>query len=80
LFQRELGHGSGDGVVETSVQRAKVLEADRRSHFQRELRDGLTDISVVVDDLVDAEPLLQQIMAVPFRALANVAGLIGAIA
>ena len=50
-FAPVLGDRARDGVVEASVQRAKVVRADGRVHFHRQLGDGLTDVAIVVHDL-----------------------------
>ena len=42
LFASELGDGARDGVVEASVQCAKVIGADGRVLFHCEIGDGLT--------------------------------------
>ena len=46
-----LGHRARDGIVQASVQRPKVVGADRRVQFHRQFGDGLTDIAIVVHDL-----------------------------
>src|SRR4029453_6002634 len=51
LFASELGAGARDGVVEASVQRAKVIGADGRVLFHCEIGDGLTYVAVIVNDL-----------------------------
>ena len=50
-FAPVLGDRARDGVVEASVQQPKVLRADRRVRFHRQLGDGLTDVAIVVHDL-----------------------------
>ena len=70
-FAPELGDGARDGVVKASVQRAKVIRADGRVHFHRQIGDGLADVAVVVHDLRDGESLKQQVMPVLDRAPAN---------
>ena len=67
-----LRDGARDGVVEASVQHAKIIGADGRVHLHRELGDGLADVAVVVHDLRDREPLNQQVMPVLNRADRNV--------
>jgi hypothetical protein len=66
-----LGDRAGDGVVQASVQHAKVFRADRRVHVQGEFGDRLTDVAVVMDDLRNGKPLLQQVMPVLDRAHAD---------
>jgi hypothetical protein len=51
LFASELGDGARDGLVEASVQCAKVIGADGRVLFHREIGDGLTHVAIVVHDL-----------------------------
>ena len=46
-----LGDGARDGVVKASVQHAKVIRADGRVDFHRQLGDGLTDVAIIVHDL-----------------------------
>jgi hypothetical protein len=66
-----LGDSARDGVVKASVQRAKLIRADGRAHFYRQLGDRLTHVAVVMHDLRDGEPLKQQGMPVLNRASAN---------
>jgi hypothetical protein len=42
LFTCELRHGARDGIVEASVQRAKVIRADGRRQFDGQIGDRLT--------------------------------------
>ena len=51
LFAAEFGDGARDGVVKASVQRAKVIGADRGVRFHCQIGDGLTDIAIIVNDL-----------------------------
>src|SRR5690242_43746 len=48
-----LGDGTGDRVIQASVERPKVLGADRRLQLNSEFGDGLTDVTVVVHNLGD---------------------------
>ena len=66
-----LGHCARDGVIEESVQRPKVVGADRRVQFDRELGDGLTDVAIVVHHLRYGESLTQEIVSVLDRAPAD---------
>ena len=59
-----LRHRGRNGVVKASVQRAKVAGTDRRIYFYGQLGDRLTHVAVVVDDLRDGQPLMQQIIPV----------------
>ena len=74
LFTPVLGHGARDRLVQAAVQRAKVIRADGRVHFDGEVGDGLTDVAVVVHDLRHGEPLKQQVMPVLKCAPANLGG------
>src|SRR5205823_13025297 len=71
-FAPVFGDSTGDGVVETSVQRAKVLRADRGVQFHCQFGDGLAHVTIVVDDLRDGEPLEKQVVAVVYRCSADV--------
>ena len=51
LFAFELRDGVRDSVVEAVVEHAKIVGADGRIHFHRELDDGLTDGAIIVHDL-----------------------------
>ena len=66
-----LRNRAGDGIVKASVQRTKVVRADRHVQFHRQLRDGLTDIAIVVHDLRHGKPLKQEVMSMLDRAPAN---------
>ena len=50
-FAPVLGDGDRDGVVQASVQHAKVIRADRRVRFQRQFGDRLADVAIIVHDL-----------------------------
>ncbi len=63
------GDRVGDGVVQAAVQRTKVLGADWRVHFDRQLGDSLADVTIVVHDLRHGKPLKEQVMPVPDCAL-----------
>jgi hypothetical protein len=52
------GHGAGDGLVETQIQGAKIGGADRRILLDRQLRDRLAHVPVVVHHLRHREPPL----------------------
>ena len=51
LFAPEFGDGTRNRVVKAPVERAKVVRADGRVRFHRQLGDGLTDVAIVVHDL-----------------------------
>jgi hypothetical protein len=59
-----LGHGLGDGVVETAIKRLKVVSANRDVAFIRQLGHALADTPIVVDHLADGESEAQQFRAV----------------
>lgn len=60
----ELGHGTGDGVIQASVEGSKIVGADGSVLFQRQFGDGLTNIAVVMHDLRHREALKQKVMPV----------------
>jgi hypothetical protein len=66
-----LGDSARDGVVKTSVQRAKIIRPDGRAHFYRHLGDRLTHIALLMHDLRDGEPLTQQGLPVLNRGSAD---------
>jgi hypothetical protein len=57
----EFGDGIGDRVVQTPVERSKLVDRNRHLVLERKLGDRLAKITVVVDDLVDRVPLPQQL-------------------
>ena len=75
LFACVSGDGARDGVVQTSVQRAKIIGADGRCQFHCQIGHGLAHIPIVVDDLRDREPLQQQIVSVLGCAIFDLLGL-----
>ena len=56
-FARVHRDGARDGLVEASVERAEVFRADRRVRLHGQLGNGLTDVTIIVNDLRDGEPL-----------------------
>ena len=60
----ELGDGVRDGIVQAAIERAKLLRLERRVAFDRKLGDRLTEIPVIMHDLVYGKSLLQQFLAV----------------
>ena len=52
-----------DGTVQTSVQRAKFFGRKGRTVLDRKVADGLTEIPVVLNDLLHGEPLLKEFCA-----------------
>ena len=57
----KFGDGIGDGIVETAVERSKFFDVDRRTPIDRQFRNRLAEIAIVMDNLVDGEPVLQQL-------------------
>lgn len=45
------GDGFGNGDVQAAVQGVELLRIDGRPLLERELRDGLAYVAVIVDDL-----------------------------
>ena len=60
----ELGDRVRNGVVEAAVERVKLVCRHRRVVFGRKLGDRLTEIAVIVNDLVYGKSLPQQFAAV----------------
>ena len=57
----KFGDGIGDGIVETAVERSKFFDVDRRTVIDRQFRNRLAEIAIVMDNLVDGESVLQQL-------------------
>ena len=53
----ELAHSAGDRVIEAAIERVELVDADRLAVLLGELGDRLAQIAVVVNDLIDGEPL-----------------------
>jgi hypothetical protein len=68
---RVLADRTGDGVGQAAIQEPKVSRAHGCTRFDRQLRDGLTDVAIIVDDLRHREPLAQHVVPVEDRASAN---------
>jgi len=64
---RKFRNGFGDGVIETAVECSKFVDRDRRVQLERKVRGGLAEIAVIVNHLVDREPVLQQFAPVQRR-------------
>jgi hypothetical protein len=71
LLAAELSHSARDGIVEASIQRPKVVGPNGRAQFKRQIGDRLTNVTVVVNDLPNAETLEQEIAAVLDGAAAD---------
>ena len=56
-----LRYCSRDGVVEAEIERPKIVRGDRRILLDGQLGNGLTDVSVVVNDLRDTEPHAKEV-------------------
>ena len=66
------GHRTGDGVVETLVERAKVLDADRLASLHCQIGDGLTHVAVAMHDVGHGESGPLQIAPVARGALVDI--------
>ena len=60
----ELGYRIGDGVVETTIERSKLVDREGSFTLNGKACDGLTEIAIVMDDLVDCVPEFMERMAV----------------
>lgn len=67
-----LRDGGRDGVVEASVQLAKVIRADGRVQFQCKFGDRLADVAIPVHYLRHRESLPQKVVPVEGRGLTDV--------
>ena len=56
--------GVGDRVVEAAVQRPELRRGERGIALERQVGDGLAQVAVVVDDLVDRVAEREQVLAV----------------
>ena len=64
-------HSIGDAVVEAAVERSKFIYFDRRFDLECQIRDGLAQIAVVVNDLIHRKALLHQLAPVQRRGGAH---------
>jgi hypothetical protein len=64
LLHCESGHGARDGVVETQVERLKLLGRDRHARFDSEPGDHLEEVAIVVNDLRNGRPPVKERVAV----------------
>ena len=55
--------GVRNRVVETAVERPKLIRGDGNGPFDSQRRNGLTHIPIVVHDLINGEPAPQQFSA-----------------
>ena len=67
----ECGDGMRDRIVEAPVEGAKLVRGDVRFLFDRQIGNGLADVAVAVDHLVDAESEAQQVAPVQSRSAAD---------
>ena len=58
-LERIFRDGIGDTVIETAVERSKLVDLDRRATFKCQIRYRLAKIAVVVNDLINRESLLR---------------------
>ena len=63
----EFGDRIGNGIVQTTVEGSKLIYQKRRIALVGEIRNGLTQVAIVVNDLVNREPELQQLASVLCR-------------
>ena len=70
-FARVHRDGARDGLVQASVEGPEVFRADRRVRLQGQVGNGLTDVTIIVNDLRDGEPLEEQIVSVLAGALVD---------
>src|SRR5690606_32166728 len=66
-------HCAGDRVVEAEVEGLELVALDRRVLLDRELRDRLADVAVVMDDLGDGQADAKEVLAVQVRRLLDLA-------
>jgi len=57
-------HGVGNGIVEAAVEGLELDRLERYGVFKRHLRDGLTQIAVVVHHLVHRKSMVQKLETV----------------
>jgi len=67
----KFGHRIGDGVVEATIERPKLVDLDVRIELESEVGDRLAQVAVVVNDLVHGEAVQQQLPAMEGRGIAN---------
>lgn len=66
-----LRHGARNRIVQTTAQRAEILDADRRVGVQGELGDRLAHLTIAVHDLRYGASLQEETPAVPRGAHTN---------
>jgi hypothetical protein len=63
-LETELGDSVRDGVVQAPIQGSEFIDGERRISLERQVGDGLAEVTVVVDDLVHGVPHLQELLPV----------------
>jgi hypothetical protein len=53
---RERSHGVGNGFIETAVQRAELICRNGRVLLDGQIRNGLANVTIVMDDLIAVYP------------------------
>ena len=71
---RERRNGVCNGVVETPIQDSKLVRENGVLFFYGYRSDGLADLSIFVDDLVDTIPEAQQLRAMQRGGATNRGG------
>ncbi len=64
-------HSIGDAVVEAAVERSKFVYFDPGVDFECQIRDGLTQIAIVVNDLIHRKAQPHQLAPVQRRSGAH---------
>ncbi|HEX5863106.1 MAG TPA: hypothetical protein VF014_02395 [Casimicrobiaceae bacterium] len=67
----KFGDGIGDRVVQATVESPKFVDLDWRIVFECHVRYSLAEIAVIMNNLVNREPVLQQVVPVPRRSYAH---------
>ena len=62
-FACEFRNCVSNRVIETSIECMEFIIRDRRVVFGSQFRNSLTEIPIVVDDLIQSEPPQQQLSA-----------------
>ena len=59
-----LGNRAGNRVIEAAVKRPKLINLDGSVRLKRQIGDGLANVAVVPNHLLESEPLYEQISPV----------------
>lgn len=70
-LSRELGHRAGNGIVQTKIERTKLVRRQIGVEIGREPRDHLADVSIVMHHVPHAHTFLEELVTVPDGALAQ---------